>query len=140
MTQYFTCSCFTRYIRHCVIFLFLLRSLLLVILFSVAFIFDHKVCKELIHIIHIQIVFKLWELLLCQMFQCNKVVYTVEFSVFPVIWVFIDWTLGEASSTVVHLNSEQILHCSRQAKGKSSVLSHSADSIVYTCSWFTGSS
>lgn len=56
-------------------------------------------------------------LLLCQMCQCNKVLYTVEFSAFSVIWLILGWTLGEASSAVVHLNSRHKgLHCIRQAE------------------------
>lgn len=76
------------------------------------------------------------------MFQCNKVVYTVEFSVFPVIWVFYGLNSGRSFiyCGASELWTREILHCSRQAKEKSSVLSHSADSIVYTCSWFTGNS
>lgn len=85
--------------------------------------FDHNVC------VHIQTVFTLRCLLMCQMCQCNKVLYTVEFSTFPVIWLFMGWTLGEALSAVVHLYSEHpnvYTVINRQAKEKLSVLSHSA--------------
>lgn len=53
---------------------------------------------------HIEITFTL---LLCQMCQCNKVIYTVEFSTFSVMWLFMGWTLGEASSAVVHLQTQK---------------------------------
>lgn len=53
-------------------------------------------------------------LLLCQMCQCNKVLYTVEFSTTPVI--------GEVSSAVVR--TPKSLHCIRQANETPSVLSH----------------
>lgn len=58
----------------------------------------HKV-STVRFIFHLKIYF------LCQTCQCNKVLYTVEFSAFPVIWLFLCLTLGEASSAVVHLNT-----------------------------------
>lgn len=75
--------------------------------------FDHWVCKESMHRIHIQIIFTsrnfFFLVLLCQMCQCNKVVHTVEFQPFSVIWLFLGLnSLKEASSAVVHLNPETL--------------------------------
>lgn len=88
---YFTCSSFAAYIWQWMI---LWGQYCLFFIFWWLCVYPHSD------------VFSLRCLLLCQMCQCNKVLHTVEFSTFPVIWLLMGWTLGEALSAVVHLYSE----------------------------------
>lgn len=61
---------------------------------------------------------------LCQTCQCNKVLHTVEIWVFPVIWPFLTWTLGEASPAVVHCSWTK--HRNKWAEEERALRIHSA--------------
>lgn len=77
-----------------------------------------------------------------KMCQCNKVLYTVELSTSFLWFDCLRAELWERLRLLWCILTPKSLHCNRRAEEEPPVPSHSADSVVYTCSWFrfTGSS